>query len=260
MSQTPASQGNPRGRGGPSSRGSRGRGGRSRGKAARARGSSRGMRIPPEYLAQVIAQREGRDPALVGAEGAEEDGKDEDDEDWKKYAPRTLVRHDDEEEQEDTGITIVGEEDLEAAEEERQAELETQRVLALHREKASSQNEEAKAPSTRKQTVIDETDVDHALGASLRAMALRDRGKAGASEEETRSKVIQIEWDAELESLQRDKAEAEARTALKQRFKNPGVRGRGTGGPLGVRKPAITTDSAKPEMEVLEDFLDDLLR
>jgi hypothetical protein len=50
----------------------RARGGRNRGKAARARGSRRGMRIPPEYLAQVIAQREGRNPNEI-ADPTEED-------------------------------------------------------------------------------------------------------------------------------------------------------------------------------------------
>ena len=53
----------PNPRGGPSTRpeASRSRGGRNRGKSQRARGSTRGLRIPPEYLAQVIAAREGRD-------------------------------------------------------------------------------------------------------------------------------------------------------------------------------------------------------
>ena len=98
--------------------------------------------------------------------------------------------------------------------EERQAELETLRVLALHREKAALQNDESqgrKAPGVGKKKTVDDGDVDHALGASLRAMALRDRS-GGVVSEVTESKVIQIEWNAELESLQRDKAEAEART------------------------------------------------
>jgi len=55
--------------------------------------------------------------------------------------------------------------------------------------------------------VDDEGDVDHALAASLRAMTVKSGGKSEA----TGSKVIQVEWTAELESLRRDKIEAEAR-------------------------------------------------
>jgi hypothetical protein len=92
----------------------RGRGGRgrerSRGKAARARGSTRGMRIPPEYLAQVIAQREGRDPATITADNADED--DEEEEEWAKYAPRKLVQQDVEEQEQGNGISIISEEDI----------------------------------------------------------------------------------------------------------------------------------------------------
>ena len=109
MSQIPAANSNPRGA---PPRGGRGRGGRNRGKSARARGSTRGMRIPPEYLAEVIARREGRDPTSIATEDAEEG---DDDGEWEKYAPRKLVQQPDEE-VEEPGITIVGEEDLEAVE------------------------------------------------------------------------------------------------------------------------------------------------
>lgn len=52
-------------------------------------------------------------------------------------------------------------------------------------------------------------DVDHALGTSLRAMMVKSGGKSSKT---IGSNVVQIEWNAELEALQRDKAEAEART------------------------------------------------
>jgi hypothetical protein len=84
----------------------------------------------------------------------------------------------------------------------------------VHREKASLQDGgEASflkgSKGGKGKTVDDEGDVDHALAASLRAMAVKsgDRGT-----ETVGSKVVQIEWNAELEALQRDKAEAEART------------------------------------------------
>jgi len=71
------------------------------------------MRIPPEYLAQVIAQREGRDPATVTADNGDEDGDEE--EEWAKYAPRKLVQQHAEEEPENE-IPIVSEEDIAKAE------------------------------------------------------------------------------------------------------------------------------------------------
>jgi hypothetical protein len=65
------------------------------------------MRIPPEYLAQVIAQREGRDPSTVTA-----DNVDDDDEEWAKYAPRKLMQQDVEEQEQENEIPIVSEEDI----------------------------------------------------------------------------------------------------------------------------------------------------
>jgi hypothetical protein len=71
------------------------------------------MRIPPEYLAEVIARREGRDPASVTIDNPDED--EDEGEEWAKYAPRKLVQQDAQEEPE-TGILIVNEEEIAKAE------------------------------------------------------------------------------------------------------------------------------------------------
>jgi hypothetical protein len=76
-----------RGRGKPRGRGSRG----GHGKAARARGSARGMRVPPEYLQQVIAQRQGFDPGTsLDQEGGEEAAEEAAAERERKYRRREL--------------------------------------------------------------------------------------------------------------------------------------------------------------------------
>ena len=75
----PRSRGKPRGRGG--------RGG-GRGKAARARGApTRGMRVPPEYLQRVIAERQGLDPSALPGEEEEEEP---DEVEGGGYRPRVL--------------------------------------------------------------------------------------------------------------------------------------------------------------------------
>lgn len=71
------------------------------------------MRIPPEYLAEVIARREGRDLASETAEDAEDDNEEDE---LAKYAPRKLIQQDVEEQDEDQGILIVDEEEVKRAE------------------------------------------------------------------------------------------------------------------------------------------------
>jgi predicted metal-dependent peptidase len=115
-------------------------------------------------------------------------------------------------------------------------------ILQRHREKLEQGEIDAggsslSPPSTQDKTELE--DVDHALGASLRALSVRSRGQSnydGHSDAESR--VIQIEWNEELEEMRREKAEAEARNGefpvyvkrqllkenpaqdLKQRFKS----------------------------------------
>lgn len=60
-----------------------------------------------------------------------------------------------------------------------------------------------------------EDDVDHALGASLRAISIRSGKRGNAREEDDLtkdSKLVQIEWDEELEEMSREKASSEARS------------------------------------------------
>jgi hypothetical protein len=64
------------------------RGGKNKGKSGRARDPTRGKRIPPEYLAQVIAQKEGRNPNEI-VDPTEEDL---DGEDVKTYDARFANR------------------------------------------------------------------------------------------------------------------------------------------------------------------------
>lgn len=81
----PRSRGKPRGRGFAHARGGRGGG---RGKATRARGApSHGMRVPPEYLQRVIAERQGLDPSALPDDEEEED---EDEAEEGRYRPRVL--------------------------------------------------------------------------------------------------------------------------------------------------------------------------
>ena len=58
----------------------------------------------------------------------------------------------------------------------------------------------------------DDGDVDHALGATLKAL----RGNAGSTRthesERGKGQVITIEWDERMEAMSKEKAETEART------------------------------------------------
>jgi hypothetical protein len=113
-----SSRGNPRGRGSTHARGERGRGRGGRGKATRARGAAtRGMRVPPEYLQRVIAERQGRDPNALpdGDEDEDEDGEERDARE-EMYRPRALGTNADRYKEQGEGGLVVGhEEDLEMA-------------------------------------------------------------------------------------------------------------------------------------------------
>lgn len=56
----------------------------------RARGSARGLRIPPEYLAQYIAQKEGRDPHSIPDVNEDEMDEEEVKAFYAKFASRPL--------------------------------------------------------------------------------------------------------------------------------------------------------------------------
>lgn len=100
------SRGRARGRGSAHPRGGRGRGGR--GKAARARGApTRGMRVPPEYLQRVIAERQGLDPSALPDEGEDEDEAEE-----ARYRPRELETNADRYREVDDGDLVEDDEEL----------------------------------------------------------------------------------------------------------------------------------------------------
>ena len=102
------SRGRARGRGSAQTRGGRGRGGR--GKAARARGApTRGMRVPPEYLQRVIAERQGLDPSALPDEREDED---EDEADERRYRPRELETNADRYREVDDGDLVENDEEL----------------------------------------------------------------------------------------------------------------------------------------------------
>ncbi|KAG8835267.1 hypothetical protein FRC17_004574 [Serendipita sp. 399] len=192
-------------RGGPSfpSRGARSRGGRNRGKSQRARGLTRGLRIPPEFLAQVVAQREGRDPSSV--ENPEEELDEEEiNAFYARFAARPLESNEGKYEE-------VAEENGEASNEDE----DTREVLSKHRAKIALSAEDVspeQISSNKRQKNggdVNDNDVDHALGASLRALSM----KTGRREDDAKehSKVVRVQWSEELEEISREKADAEAR-------------------------------------------------
>jgi hypothetical protein len=100
-------RGKPRGRGSAQARGGRGGG---RGKAARARGAARrGMRVPPEYLQRVIAERQGLDPNTLPDENEDED---EDEGKERRYRPRVLETNADRYRELDNGDVAEDDEEL----------------------------------------------------------------------------------------------------------------------------------------------------
>ncbi|KAH9948075.1 hypothetical protein B0H21DRAFT_735226 [Amylocystis lapponica] len=122
-----------------------------------------------------------------------------------------------------------------------------------------------------------EPEVD--LSAFLERQKLSDEPATGKTQSK-KGKVKQIEWDAELEKMSREKAAAEASRDLKTRFRAQNTRQRGKLNTRGVglaktrgksvhRSPAQLRECAstptdtptpeKPEKEGMQDFLDDLL-
>ncbi|TFK92906.1 hypothetical protein K466DRAFT_594841 [Polyporus arcularius HHB13444] len=123
-------------------------------------------------------------------------------------------------------------------------------------------------PSVVSPASDEDDDVDKSLahiGGEGRVLAQSKKGR-----------VQQIEWDAELEELSREKAAAEATRDLKARFRAQTARQRGRGTVRGgshsgrgakhlgsyAEAPPLPTDAPKPEKnekEDMQDYLDDLL-
>lgn len=57
----------------------------------------------------------------------------------------------------------------------------------------------------------DDSDVDHALGASLKPLRGRMGSKRTTESERGKGQVITIEWDKRMEAMSKEKAETEAR-------------------------------------------------
>ncbi|KAI0696375.1 hypothetical protein C8T65DRAFT_663737 [Cerioporus squamosus] len=228
----------------------RGRGrGKSRGglgKYLRARGRGRGRGRPAEWGKRLV---------LEGEEEAEMD-EEEREEFERKYARRQLGSNADRYVEPEPELGSDGEEVVEP-EVDISALLERQRL---------STGPSVVSPASDE----DEEDVDQSLahiGSGGRGLAQSKKGR-----------VQQIEWDADLEELSREKAAAEATRDLKARFRTQTARQRGRATVRGgashsgrgaklsgasyVEAPPLPTEGPKPEKnekEDMQDFLDDLL-
>ncbi|KAI0651361.1 hypothetical protein C8Q79DRAFT_1004657 [Trametes meyenii] len=230
---------------GTSARG-RGRGrGKSRGglgKYLRARGRGRGRGRPAEFGKRLLLEDEQED----------ELDDEEQQELERKFARRQLVSNADRYAEPEPELNSEGE-----------AEVEPEVDLSsfLERQRLSS------GPSVTQPE--DDDDVDTSLA------HITSRGKPPLQSKKGR--VQQVEWDAELEELSREKAAADATRDLKARFRAQTAKQRGRAAPRGtatssrkqqhsdrafVEAPPLPTDAPQPEKSEKEDmqaFLDDLL-
>ncbi|KZV72293.1 hypothetical protein PENSPDRAFT_649877 [Peniophora sp. CONT] len=240
MSEEAAGESSARGRG-------RGRG-RSRGglgKYLRARGRGhRGGGRPAVFKERLTLEGE-QDEELDEEEAAEQ---------ARKFSRRQLGTNADRYKEPEPELDSDGEEILEP-------EVDLSKFLERQR------LEDAPEPILAPTSPVDEDDVDHSLahiGTGEKADATSRKGK-----------VQQIEWDASLEQMRREKAEAEANRDLKSRFRTQVARQRGRPAPRGIvsprgghkqelyteAPPLPTEEPALPKAEKaqMEDFLDDLL-
>ncbi|OSD03751.1 hypothetical protein PYCCODRAFT_193879 [Trametes coccinea BRFM310] len=225
---------------------SRGRGrgrGKSRGglgKYLRARGRGRGRGRPAEFGKRLLLEDEQEAEVDEEAQAELE----------RKFARRQLTSNADR----------YAEPEPELNSEEPEVDLSS----FLERQKLSV----SAGPSALLSPDDEDDDVDTSLAhitSNLRPPAQSKKGK-----------VQQIEWDAELEELSREKAAADATRELKERFRAQTAKQRGRPAPRGaststrkqhtdrsyVEAPPLPTDAPKPEKsekEHLEEFLDDLL-
>ncbi|KAF9814626.1 hypothetical protein IEO21_04989 [Rhodonia placenta] len=131
----------------------------------------------------------------------------------------------------------------------------------LERQRLSAQ------PSSALLHPDEDEDVDHSLAHVTPTTQTTAPSKKG--------KVQQVEWDASLEEMRREKAAAEAKWDLKTRFRAQAATQRGKptgrGGSTSrsskqqdkayIEAPPLPTEKKpeKPEKEDMQDFLDDLL-
>ncbi|KAH9887057.1 hypothetical protein C8Q73DRAFT_714543 [Cubamyces lactineus] len=225
----------------------RGRGrGKSRGglgKYLRARGRGRGRGRPAEFGKRLLLEDE------EDVEVDEEEQKELE----RKFARRQLVSNADRYAEPEPELNSEGEEVVEP---------EVDLSSFLERQKQSEGPTSALVPSD------EDDDVDTTLAHLTAQLKPPSQSKKG--------RVQQIEWDAELEELSREKAAADATRELKERFRAQTVKQRSRAAPRGasttarkqhtersyVEAPPLPTDAPKPEKsekEDMQDFLDDLL-
>ncbi|KAL7278542.1 hypothetical protein ACG7TL_007541 [Trametes sanguinea] len=230
---------------------SRGRGrgrGKSRGglgKYLRARGRGRGRGRPAEFGKRLLLEDE-QEAEIDEEEQAELE---------RKFARRQLTSNADRYAEPEPELNSEGEEVVEP---------EVDLSSFLERQKLS----DSAGPSALLSPEDEDDDVDTSLAhitSNLRPPAQSKKGK-----------VQQIEWDAELEELSREKAAADATRELKERFRAQTAKQRARAAPRGastsarkqhpdrtyLEAPPLPTDAPKPEKsekEHLEEFLDDLL-
>ncbi|KAI9057570.1 hypothetical protein FKP32DRAFT_1681428 [Trametes sanguinea] len=232
---------------GPSRARGRGRG-KSRGglgKYLRARGRGRGRGRPAEFGKRLLLEDDQE------AELDEEEQRELE----RKFARRQLASNADRYAEPEPELDSEGEEVVEP---------EVDLSSFLERQKLS----DSAGPSTLLSPEDEEEDVDTSFAHITSNLKPQSQTKKG--------KVQQIEWNAELEELSREKAAADATRELKERFRAQTAKQRGRAAPRGastaVRKPhsersyveapPLPTDAPKPEKsekEGMEDFLDDLL-
>ncbi|KAI0350993.1 hypothetical protein OH77DRAFT_1498804 [Trametes cingulata] len=228
---------------------SRGRGrgrGKSRGglgKYLRARGRGRGRGRPAEFGKRLLLEDE---------EEVEVD-EEEQRELESKFARRQLVSNADRYAEPEPELNSEGEEE---------AEPEVDLSSFLERQRLSP------GPSSVSPPPDEDDDVDASLAHITSHLKPAAQSKKG--------RIQQIEWDAELEELSREKAAADAARELKERFRAQTSRQRGRSTPRGastssrkshadrsyVEAPPLPTEAPKPEKsekEDMQEFLDDLL-
>ncbi|KAI0752101.1 hypothetical protein C8Q74DRAFT_1211425 [Fomes fomentarius] len=237
-----ASQSPPRGRGRGKSRGGLG-------KYLRARGRGRGRGRPAEFGRRLVLEDEQQ------LELDEEEQRQLERELQEKYGRRQLDSNADRYAEPEPELGSDGEEIVEP---------EVDLSAFLERQKLSD------LPGPSSVASHPDEDEDPDIDKSLAHM----RSHANPGSQSKKGRVQQIEWDAELEELSREKAAAEATRDLKTRFRAAQTaKQRGRAAPRGIANqgrnkavveapplPSDTPQPAKSEKETMQGFLDDLLR
>ncbi|EAU85744.1 hypothetical protein CC1G_04961 [Coprinopsis cinerea okayama7 len=234
---------------------SRGRGGGSRprsnrgglGKYLRARGRGhRGGGRPAHFTQRLLLEGEGPD---------EEEDEEEKAERLAKYSRRQLGTNVDRYKEEEPELDSDGEPIVEP-----EVDLST----FLEKQRISSPSPTSLAPLEKGKDAVNEDEVD----ASLAHISSKPTNRVTA---DRKGKVQQIEWDAELDEMTREKEAAEAQWDLKARFKAKSEKLKAKPVFKSAREkqaakveqaPELPTAEAtkpKDEKAEMEAFLDDLL-